>query len=89
MMKPGQPVVPPPAEEVLYKKPSYVNGARKVLMTSARGLRNIQGTLASLSSLYVNDMFDEDAPCQVDGCPLNPKTRVRRSHRITLTQEHL
>ncbi len=75
-MKQGQPLVP---TADLDKRPNYVNSAKRALMSSARGLRNIQGTLASLSSLYVNDMFDDEAPCQVDGCPLNPKTRVRRS----------
>ena len=62
-------------------RPTYAASARKVLMSSARGLMRLQGTMASLASLYVNEKFEEGAPCQVAGCPLNPDTRVRRGRR--------
>ena len=63
-------------------KPSYAASARKVLMSSGRGLLRLQGSLgrgrsASPQSLYVNDQFPEAAPCPAQGCPLNPRTRVR------------
>ena len=59
-------------------RPSYAASARKVLMSSTRGLMRLQGTLSSnLSSLYVNEMFEDGSPCRVRGCPLNPTTRVR------------
>lgn len=58
-------------------KPSYAASARKVLMSSTRGLMRLQGSLSSnLSSLYVNDVFQDGQPCPAVGCPLNPKTRV-------------
>ena len=60
-------------------RPTYAASARQVLMTSARGLMRLQGTLASLSSIYVNERFEEGAPCAVTGCPLNPDTRVREA----------
>ena len=63
-------------------RPTYAASARKVLMSSARGLLRLQSSLAaSMSSLYVNDMFEDGAPCQVTGCPLNPDTRVREHHQ--------
>ena len=63
-------------------KPSYAASARKVLMSSGRGLLRLQGSLGrgrstSPQSLYVNDQFPEAAPCPAQGCPLNPRTRVR------------
>ena len=72
-------VYPPPSTGAYDRpaRPTYAASARKVLVSSARGLMALQGTLASLSSLYVNESFEEGAPCQVEGCPLNPNTRVR------------
>ena len=67
-------------------KPSYAASARKVLMDSARGLSRLQERMQDLvhdsltsnvSSLYVNETFEDGKPCQVKGCPLNPTTRVR------------
>ena len=61
-------------------RPGYAANARKVLMSSTRGLMRLQGTMSSnLSSLYVNDRFEDGAPCLAVGCPLNPRTRVSRS----------
>ena len=61
-------------------RPGYAAQARKVLMSSGRGLLRLQGTMSSnLSSLYVNDRFEDGAPCLAVGCPLNPRTRVSRS----------
>ena len=58
-------------------RPSYAASARRVLMDSARGLARLQDSLTSnLSSLYVNDSFEDGVPCRVLGCPLNPATRV-------------
>ena len=68
-------------------KPSYAASARKVLMDSARGLSRLQERMQDLvhdsltsnvSSLYVNETFEDGKPCQVKGCPLNPTTRVRQ-----------
>ena len=67
-------------------KPSYAASARKVLMDSARGISRLQERMQDLvhdsltsnvSSLYVNETFEDGKPCQVKGCPLNPTTRVR------------
>ena len=59
-------------------KPSYAASARQVLMSSTRGLMKLQGSLSSnTSSLYINDTFQDGAPCPAIGCPLNPKTIVR------------
>ena len=66
-------------------KPSYAASARKVLMSSTRGLMRLQGTLSSnLSSLYVNEMFEDGSPCRVRGCPLNPTTRVSNHSAASL-----
>ena len=67
-------------------KPSYAASARRVLMDSARGLSRLQNSLqdivqeslsSNISSLYVNETFEDGKPCRVKGCPLNPTTRVR------------
>ena len=55
-------------------RPSYAASARQVLMSSTRGLMRLRAP--SLSSLYINDVFQDGQPCQAVGCPLNPKTRV-------------
>ena len=69
-------------------KPSYAASARRVLMDSARGLSRLQASLqdivqdslsSNISSLYVNETFEDGKPCRVKGCPLNPSTRVRQS----------
>ena len=58
-------------------RPGYAANARKVLMSSTRGLLRLQGTMSSnLSSLYINDNFEDGQPCLAPGCPLNPRTRV-------------
>ena len=50
----------------------------RALSHSTRGLKRLQDTLSSnLSSLYVNESFEDGRPCRVLGCPLNPTTRVR------------
>ena len=50
----------------------------RALNHSTRGLKRLQDTLSSnLSSLYVNESFEDGRPCRVRGCPLNPTTRVR------------
>ena len=68
-------------------KPSYAASARRVLMDSARGLSRLQASLqdivqdslsSNISSLYVNETFEDGKPCRVKGCPLNPTTRVRQ-----------
>ena len=71
-------------------KPSYAASARRVLMDSARGLSRLQASLqdivqdskdslsSNISSLYVNETFEDGKPCRVQGCPLNPTTRVRQ-----------
>ena len=68
-------------------KPSYAASARRVLMDSARGLSRLQTSLqdivqdslsSNISSLYVNETFEDGKPCRVKGCPLNPTTRVRQ-----------
>ena len=68
-------------------KPSYAASARRVLMDSARGLSRLQASLqdivqdslsSNVSSLYVNETFEDGKPCRVKGCPLNPTTRVRQ-----------
>ena len=68
-------------------KPSYAASARRVLMDSARGLSRLQNSLqdivqeslsSNISSLYVNETFEDGKPCRVKGCPLNPTTRVRQ-----------
>ena len=58
-------------------RPGYAANARKVLMSSTRGLMRLQDTMSSnLSSLYINDNFEDGQPCLAPGCPLNPRTRV-------------
>ena len=50
----------------------------RALSHSTRGLGRVGGGLSSnLSSLYVNESFEDGRPCRVLGCPLNPTTRVR------------
>ena len=58
-------------------RPSYAASARQVLMSSTRGLMKLRGSVSpSLASLYINDVFQDGHPCQAQGCPLNPRTRV-------------
>ena len=60
-------------------RPSYAASARQVLMSSTRGLMKLRGrdsVSPSLASLYINDVFQDGHPCQAQGCPLNPRTRV-------------
>ena len=35
-----------------------------------------------VSSVYLNDKFEDGVPCQARGCPLNPLTRVRSARRV-------
>ena len=59
-------------------RPGYAANAGKVLMSSTRGLLRLPGTMSSnLSSLYLNERFEDGKPCLAVGCPLNPRTRVR------------
>jgi hypothetical protein len=80
---------PPP----LVRLPLYTSlppERRKVLLCSARGLKRLQRQLedslpSNLSSLYINQHFEDGVPCPVKDCPLNPSARVRPGRQDELT----
>jgi hypothetical protein len=62
-----------------------------VLLCSARGLKRLQRQLedslpSNLSSLYINQHFEDGVPCPVKDCPLNPSARVRRHDELTYSR---
>ena len=75
----GTPRIPrnPLAQRTTDKQTQLASARRVIRESSLKGLKRLQGTLTSnLSSLYVNDRFEDGKPCRVRGCPLNPGTRA-------------
>jgi hypothetical protein len=69
--------------------PDIPSDNRKVLLCSARGLKKLQQQLedslpSNLSSLYINQHFEDGTPCPVKNCPLNPSARVRSATSYSL-----
>ena len=67
-------------------RPSYAASARRVLQSSTRRLTKLQDSLSTLSSIYVNECFEDGQPCRVRGCPLNPTTRVSKQLSLTASR---
>ena len=54
----------------------HVSGYRKQFFLPRDSLTS------HVSSVYLNDKFQDGVPCQAKGCPLNPATRVRVARRL-------